>query len=77
MPLKALLARLDVAQFAQAHRPVVNVRAASHVTRGPNKTARIQLKRHDGARSEPQSSGPLPSRVTGAKAAASSCDVAG
>ena len=44
-PLKELIAQLDVAQFAQVHRSVVvNLRAISHVTRGPNETADIHLK---------------------------------
>jgi DNA-binding LytR/AlgR family response regulator len=44
-PLKDLAAQLDPAQFAQVHRSVVvNLRAISHVTRGPNETADIHLK---------------------------------
>ncbi|HSI58630.1 MAG TPA: LytTR family DNA-binding domain-containing protein [Ideonella sp.] len=44
-PLKALLAGLDGTQFAQVHRSVVvNLRAISHVLRGPNETADIHLK---------------------------------
>lgn len=44
-PLKALVARLDSTQFVQVHRAVVvNLRAISHVTRGPNETATIHLK---------------------------------
>jgi DNA-binding LytR/AlgR family response regulator len=44
-PLKELIAQLDAAQFAQVHRSVaVNLRAISHVTRGPNETADIHLK---------------------------------
>jgi DNA-binding LytR/AlgR family response regulator len=47
-PLKELLAQLDPAQFAQVHRSVVvNLRAISHVTRGPNETANIHLKGRD------------------------------
>ena len=45
MPLKELIAQLDATQFAQVHRSVVvNLRAISHVTRGPNETADIHLK---------------------------------
>jgi DNA-binding LytR/AlgR family response regulator len=45
LPLKELLAQLDASQFAQVHRSVVvNLRAISHVTRGPNETADIHLK---------------------------------
>jgi DNA-binding LytR/AlgR family response regulator len=45
-PLKELIAQLDSAQFAQVHRSVVvNLHAISHVTRGPNETADIHLKR--------------------------------
>jgi DNA-binding LytR/AlgR family response regulator len=44
-PLKELAARLDAAQFVQVHRSVVvNLRAISHITRGPNETADIHLK---------------------------------
>lgn len=44
-PLKELITQLDAAQFAQVHRSVVvNLRAISHVTRGPNETANIHLK---------------------------------
>jgi len=44
-PLKELIVQLDAAQFAQVHRSViVNLRAISHVTRGPNETADIHLK---------------------------------
>lgn len=44
-PLKELIAQLDAAQFAQVHRSVVvNLRAVSHVMRGPNETADIHLK---------------------------------
>ena len=44
-PLKELIPQLDPAQFAQVHRSVVvNLRAISHVTRGPNETADIHLK---------------------------------
>ncbi len=44
-PLKELVAQLDGAQFVQVHRSVVvNLRAISHVTRGPNETAQIHLK---------------------------------
>jgi DNA-binding LytR/AlgR family response regulator len=44
-PLKELITQLDSAQFAQVHRSVVvNLRAISHVTRGPNETADIHLK---------------------------------
>jgi DNA-binding LytR/AlgR family response regulator len=47
-PLKELAAQLDAAQFAQVHRSVVvNLRAISHVTRGPNETADIHLKGRD------------------------------
>jgi DNA-binding LytR/AlgR family response regulator len=45
MPLKELVAQLEATQFAQVHRSVVvNLRAISHVTRGPNETADIHLK---------------------------------
>jgi DNA-binding LytR/AlgR family response regulator len=45
MPLKELVAQLEPSQFAQVHRSVVvNLRAISHVTRGPNETADIHLK---------------------------------
>jgi DNA-binding LytR/AlgR family response regulator len=45
LPLKELLAQLDAAQFAQVHRSVVvNLRAVSHVVRGPNETAEVHLK---------------------------------
>ncbi|MGH8175422.1 MAG: LytR/AlgR family response regulator transcription factor [Steroidobacter sp.] len=48
MPLKELAAQLDSSQFAQVHRSVVvNLRAISHVTRGPNETADIHLKGRD------------------------------
>jgi DNA-binding LytR/AlgR family response regulator len=48
MPLKELIAQLDSSQFAQVHRSVVvNLRAISHVTRGPNETADIHLKSRD------------------------------
>jgi DNA-binding LytR/AlgR family response regulator len=44
-PLKELVAQLDPAQFVQVHRSVVvNLRAISHVTRGPNETAQVHLK---------------------------------
>jgi len=44
-PLKELVTQLDPSQFAQVHRSVVvNLRAISHVTRGPNETADINLK---------------------------------
>jgi len=47
-PLKQLIAQLDSTQFAQVHRSfVVNLRAVSHVTRGPNETAHVHLKGHD------------------------------
>ena len=47
-PLKELVGQLDPAQFAQVHRStVVNLRAISHVTRGPNETATIHLKGRD------------------------------
>jgi DNA-binding LytR/AlgR family response regulator len=47
-PLRELLSQLDPAQFAQVHRSVVvNLRAVSHVTRGPNETADIHLKGRD------------------------------
>lgn len=47
-PLKELLPQLDPSQFAQVHRSVVvNLRAISHVTRGPNETADIHLKGRD------------------------------
>ena len=43
--LKELVVQLDAAQFAQVHRSVVvNLRAISHITRGPNETADIHLK---------------------------------
>jgi DNA-binding LytR/AlgR family response regulator len=38
------VAQLDPAHFVQIHRAaVVNLRAISHVTRGPNETATIHL----------------------------------
>jgi len=44
-PLRELVAQLDATQFAQVHRSVaVNLRAVSHITRGPNETADIHLK---------------------------------
>jgi DNA-binding LytR/AlgR family response regulator len=44
-PLKELAAQLDATHFVQVHRSVVvNLRAISHVTRGPNETADIHLK---------------------------------
>jgi DNA-binding LytR/AlgR family response regulator len=44
-PLKELVGQLDATHFAQVHRSVVvNLRAISHVTRGPNETADIHLK---------------------------------
>ncbi len=44
-PLKELSAQLDVSQFTQVHRSVVvNLKAISHITRGPNETADIHLK---------------------------------
>jgi DNA-binding LytR/AlgR family response regulator len=44
-PLKELVEQLDAAQFVQVHRSVVvNRRAISHITRGPNETAHIHLK---------------------------------
>jgi DNA-binding LytR/AlgR family response regulator len=44
-PLKELITQLDASQFARVHRSVVvNLRAISHVTRGPNETADIHLK---------------------------------
>jgi DNA-binding LytR/AlgR family response regulator len=47
-PLKELIPQLDSAQFAQVHRSVVvNLRAVSHVTRGPNETANVHLKGRD------------------------------
>ena len=47
-PLKELVGQLDPEQFAQVHRSVlVNLRAISHVVRGPNETADIHLKRRD------------------------------
>lgn len=47
-PLKELIGQLDPAQFAQVHRSVVvNLRAISHVTRGPNETANIHLNGRD------------------------------
>jgi DNA-binding LytR/AlgR family response regulator len=47
-PLKDLLEQLDAAHFVQVHRSVVvNLRAISHVTRGPNETANIHLKGRD------------------------------
>lgn len=48
-PLKELMSQLDSSQFAQVHRSVVvNLRAISHVVRGPNETANIHLKGRDG-----------------------------
>ena len=47
-PLKELIGQLDSSRFAQVHRSVVvNLRAISHVTRGPNETADIHLKGRD------------------------------
>lgn len=47
-PLKELAAQLDAAQFVQVHRSVVvNLRAVSHVTRGPNETGSLHLKNRD------------------------------
>lgn len=47
-PLKELVEQLDAAHFVQVHRSVVvNRRAISHVTRGPNETAHIHLKGRD------------------------------
>ena len=47
-PLKELLPQLDSVHFAQVHRSVVvNLRAISHVTRGPNETADIHMKGRD------------------------------
>ncbi len=44
-PLKELLTQLDATQFARVHRSVVvNLRAISHVVRGPHETADIHLK---------------------------------
>jgi len=44
-PLKELMEQLDPVHFLQVHRSVVvNRRAISHVTRGPNETALIHLK---------------------------------
>jgi DNA-binding LytR/AlgR family response regulator len=44
-PLKDLVVQLDPTHFVQVHRGVVvNLRAISHVTRGENETAQIQLK---------------------------------
>lgn len=44
-PLKELAAQLDSSQFAQVHRSVVvNLKAISHITRGPNETADIHMK---------------------------------
>lgn len=44
-PLKELAAQLDSSQFAQVHRSVVvNLKAISHVTRGPNETADVHMK---------------------------------
>jgi DNA-binding LytR/AlgR family response regulator len=45
MSLKEVTAQLDPTQFAQVHRSVVvQLRAISHITRGPNETADIHLK---------------------------------
>jgi DNA-binding LytR/AlgR family response regulator len=47
-PLKDLAAQLDGAHFVQVHRSVVvNLRAISHVNRGPNETAHIHLRGRD------------------------------
>lgn len=47
-PLKELVAQLDPNHFQQVHRAVVvNLRAISHVTRGPNETGTIHLKTRD------------------------------
>ena len=47
-PLKELAEQLDTEQFMQVHRSVVvNRRAISHVTRGPNETANIHIKGRD------------------------------
>jgi DNA-binding LytR/AlgR family response regulator len=48
-PIRELMEQLDPQRFVQVHRSVVvNLRAISHVTRGPNETADVHLK----ARSE-------------------------
>ena len=50
VPLRDLVEQLDAAHFVQVHRSVVvNRRAISHVTRGPNETAHIHLKGRDEA----------------------------
>lgn len=44
-PIRELIEQLDQQVFAQVHRSVVvNLRAISHVTRGPNETADLHLK---------------------------------
>ncbi|MCV2351997.1 LytR/AlgR family response regulator transcription factor [Paucibacter sp. Y2R2-4] len=44
-PIRELLEQMDPAFFVQVHRSVVvNLRAISHVTRGPNETADVHLK---------------------------------
>ncbi|MEJ6006733.1 LytTR family DNA-binding domain-containing protein [Paucibacter sp. AS339] len=44
-PIRDLLEQMDPACFVQVHRSVVvNLRAISHVTRGPNETADVHLK---------------------------------
>lgn len=44
-PIRELLEQMDPACFVQVHRSVVvNLRAISHVTRGPNETADVHLK---------------------------------
>ena len=44
-PIRELIERLDPQRFVQVHRSVVvNLRAISHVTRGPNETADLHLK---------------------------------
>lgn len=44
-PIRELIEQLDTQTFAQVHRSVVvNLRAISHVTRGPNETADLHLR---------------------------------
>lgn len=44
-PIRELIDQLDPQNFAQVHRSVVvNLRAISHVTRGPNETADLHLR---------------------------------
>jgi DNA-binding LytR/AlgR family response regulator len=47
-PIRELMAQLDPENFVQVHRSVVvNLRAVSHLTRGPNETADLHLRGRD------------------------------